>query len=279
VGVASRELTQVLDEQGVAGDVDRQVGLAGCAELQDAAHHLRQRGLQRTLGVPPRRRGHPQPGPVLGDLVALPGVEGHGVDEALQPEPTRCLPSGEDRHILGQAAPGHPVEVVAVQVREHDGVERRKAGRLQGRLRPALGPHPLTEVGLLPPVQEVGIGQDRDAAVGQQGGGRTDHAQGTCHPAPLPFRGRQRWVHLDPRLRSTGRGGVRVRGLAPHDDGHRRARHPRARQRPHPPAGTAAAGRRCRRPPLAGTSTGLLSKRRPSAGSTGPSGPGPGCED
>jgi len=23
-------------------------------------------------------------------------------------------------------------------------------------------------------------------SVGQQGGGRTDHAQGTCHPAPLP---------------------------------------------------------------------------------------------
>ena len=77
--------------------------------------------------------------------------------------------------------------------------------------------------------------------------------------------------------RSTGRGGVRVRGLAPHDDGHRRARHPRARQRPHPPAGTAAAGRRCRRPPLAGTSTDLLSKRRPSAGVPGRPVPGRGA--
>jgi hypothetical protein len=50
--------------------------------------------------------------------------------------------------------------VVAVQVRQHDQVDRRQLGELQRRLGQPLGPQAVAEVGPLTAVQEVRVGED-----------------------------------------------------------------------------------------------------------------------
>ena len=74
---------------------------------------------------------------------------------------------------FGQLAAGEPVEVVPVQVGEHDGVQPRQVGRGQGGLGEAPAPEALTEVGTLAAMQEVRVGEHREAAQPDQGGGGT----------------------------------------------------------------------------------------------------------
>jgi hypothetical protein len=88
------------------------------------------------------------------------------------------VPGGEHRQVVAQLAPGDAVEVVAVQVRQDDGVQVRQLRRLRRRLGQALGRQPVAEVRALAAVQEVGVGQHGERPQPQQRGRGADELQG-----------------------------------------------------------------------------------------------------
>jgi len=72
---------------------------------------------------------------------------------------------------------GDLVEVVTVVVGEQHHVERGQLGDGQGRLGQSPGPQAVAELGRLAPVEEVRIGEDREAAVADEHGGGPDEGQ------------------------------------------------------------------------------------------------------
>ena len=136
------------------------VGVVCRTDLEQAAHHRGQQGLGDARGVPAGQRGDPQGAAVPGEGGALPGVQTESVSPAV-PRPQR--PGGprrrEDRHVGVEVPAGLPIPVVAVQVREDDGVQGRQVTRVHGRLGEPLGRESFADVGPLALVQEVGVGQ------------------------------------------------------------------------------------------------------------------------
>jgi hypothetical protein len=57
---------------------------------------------------------------------------------------------------------GYPVEVVAVQVGEHDEVEGREVFDLHRRVRQPPRAETVTQMHVIPGVEEVRVGQDRE---------------------------------------------------------------------------------------------------------------------
>ena len=82
-----------------------------------------------------------------------------------------------------------PVEVVTVQVGEQDQVQWWEPVGLQRGLGEPSRPQPLAEVGTLAAVQEVGVGEDGEAAQPQDGGGRADEGQRVHARMATPCRG------------------------------------------------------------------------------------------
>jgi hypothetical protein len=82
--------------------------------------------------------------------------------------------SEASRKRLVQVPLGDLVEVVSVEVREQDQIQRRQVLELDGRIGEPLRAHPVAEGHLLVPVHERGVREDREAAVAQQHGGIAD---------------------------------------------------------------------------------------------------------
>ena len=172
------DLAQVVDDQGVAGDVHRQVALA---RRGGTPARCPSPAAERPEAVLGRAAGYG----VTPSAPCRDGSRGSATGPARRPREAlvRSLRAADGVVTTGRswaAAAGDPVEVVAVQVREHDGVERRKlsgfsAGSvLAPTTAPCRGRRAARGAG-------SGIGEHRDAAVRQQGGGRADQAEGAAH--------------------------------------------------------------------------------------------------
>jgi hypothetical protein len=72
--------------------------------------------------------------------------------------------SGDDRCCPVETGPGHPIEMITVQVREDDTAQWRQCVHGQGRFGQPPRPQPLAQVGPLAPAQEVGVGEDGEPA-------------------------------------------------------------------------------------------------------------------
>ena len=78
------------------------------------------------------------------------------------PRTPTCSPVPRPRTSrVGLDAP-RAVTATTVQVRQHDAVQRGRCRGLAAGLGQPLREQPLAEVGALPPVQEVGVGQERE---------------------------------------------------------------------------------------------------------------------
>src|SRR4051812_16936851 len=80
--------------------------------------------------------------------------------------------------------------MVAVEVRQHDGIECRKAVDAHRRLGQPLGRQPVAEVRALPAMQEVRVGEQRERAEPHQRGRRPEERQlAVAHGVGMPRRG------------------------------------------------------------------------------------------
>ena len=143
-GVPARDVGQVVDEQRVAADVEP----ARCvrpAELEDAAHHVGQHQVGQPRARAARARGDAQPALALGEGDGVPGVEAHRAVEPQLSQRARGLLRGEHGNRPRQPLLGHPVEVVAVEVRQQDEVDRRQVVDLDRGVGEPSGAQPVAE--------------------------------------------------------------------------------------------------------------------------------------
>ncbi|NYD47879.1 hypothetical protein BJY14_003862 [Actinomadura luteofluorescens] len=120
-------------------------------------------------GVPARHGRDAQQRAVLDEGVRLPGAQADRVAEAVQAlEAPGRVGCGDDGQAPVEFRAGDPVPVVAVEVGQDDGVQPRQVAGLEGGLGEAPGGQPEPEIGALPAMQEVGIGQQGERPAAQQ---------------------------------------------------------------------------------------------------------------
>jgi len=79
--------------------------------------------------------------------------------------------SCDDGERVVQAALRDPVPVIAVQVRQHNRIDGRQLGHRERRRLPPLGDQTVSEIGTLTLMEEVRVGEHRDATGRNQGRG------------------------------------------------------------------------------------------------------------
>ena len=111
--------------------------------------------------------------------------------EPPRPQPVRAFGGRQHGLLTSQLALGDAVEVVAVQVRQDDGVQPRQVCGLHGGLGQALGPQSLAQVGPLSSMEEVRVRQHRERPEPDQGRGGADEHEGVRwnHEAHVPSNG------------------------------------------------------------------------------------------
>ena len=244
------DLAQPRHVQRVAGDVDAQVAAPSVArprlQIQHGADDRRQQPVHDRRSVLP---GYGRDRQALVAALCLPVgpvVEPGGPAEPPLPQGLRGLRGGDHRRRLRQLAARDAVEVVAVQVRQHQCVVGGELGGGQRGVRAALRREPVAQVHPLAAADEVRVGEEGEPAEPQHGGRGADEGEAGGH----------RWC------------------VPPAAAGMRRRR-PRTlrRQRADRPAGIPASERH----PPAGRSTHLIVRQQWRAGGSGGGGAGTGA--
>jgi hypothetical protein len=163
--------------QGVATDVDPERRLASSLELEHAPHDRRQEWADRSRRVGAGDGGDSQRGGVALQVIAAPGLDALRPPETPAVQPVPGLRSGDDGQVTDEPMPGHAIEVVTVEVRQHDGVEWGQLVGLHRGLGEAAGPQALAEIRALAPVQEVRVRQQGERTQPQQGRRGADELQ------------------------------------------------------------------------------------------------------
>lgn len=186
--------------QRISGDVEPQPAYAVGFELDHRANDVRQQQVGQTGTVPAGNRRDAQPLPSTRHLALLPCGQTVRRIEPPAPQPPTRLRCRHDGQPMRQSVPRHPVEVVAMQMRQEYGVERRKLVHCARGIREPAGPRTVTEMHPAAGANEVGVGQDSEVAQPQNGRRVADE--------------RHARLHTHRRTRSRGEATLRIKGRA-----------------------------------------------------------------
>ena len=123
VRVPGTDVVEVASRQGVAAEIHPTGDDPGHPVLQQSAHDRGQQHAHDTSGVDGRERLDRQGLVAFAQHLPVPGLETPRL-EAPALEPLSGARGGEHRLVTGELCPCDAVEVVAVQVGEHDGAGR-----------------------------------------------------------------------------------------------------------------------------------------------------------
>ncbi len=173
--IALRNLLQAIIQQRIAGNVKAHKRLTlGHLKLQHTAHHGRKQFAKRSRRVPGRHRTDAQHSFSFCDSECLPGFERVCRTESFLFENFCCLARRHNWQRFVELLCHYTIKMVLVHVGEDDQVKRRQLVDFYSRISSARRAHSIAQVCLFATMQEVWVGQDREACITENNRGRSN---------------------------------------------------------------------------------------------------------